>query len=145
MASAPERHGPSWRIVWRYQGKKQQPTFATEELALEAKRIVEGFRGNRTRDQVYIDMGILDPEPGPTVPTFEEYAPEWLAAKTGITRAPAPATRVSSRTASSRPSARSRWTRSPPPTSAPCSTSCTTPMKTTSPASRTPRLPGTSP
>ncbi|MEV4384362.1 site-specific integrase [Micromonospora sp. NPDC049580] len=85
MASAPERHGPSWRIVWRYQGKKQQPTFATEELALEAKRIVEGYRGNRTRDQIYIDMGILDPDPEPTVPTFEEYAPQWLAAKTGIT------------------------------------------------------------
>ncbi|MEU5965923.1 hypothetical protein ABZ777_32360 [Micromonospora parva] len=84
MASI-EKHGPSWRVVWRYQGKKQQPTFATEELALEAKAIVEGYRGNRTRDQVYIDMGILDPDAGPTVPTLAEWGATWLSAKTRIT------------------------------------------------------------
>ncbi|WP_028183492.1 tyrosine-type recombinase/integrase [Salinispora arenicola] len=84
MASI-EKHGPSYRVVWRYQGRKQRTTWSIEELALDAKAIVEGYRGNRTAEQVYIDMGVIDPDIGPTVPTFEEYAQKWLPAKTGIT------------------------------------------------------------
>ncbi|GIJ35009.1 N-terminal phage integrase SAM-like domain-containing protein [Micromonospora sediminimaris] len=57
----------------------------TEEVALEVKAIVEGYRGNRTADQVYADMGVLDPEPEPTLPTLRDWSTTWLAAKTRIT------------------------------------------------------------
>lgn len=84
MASI-EKHGPSYRVIWRYQGRKHRTTWATEELALEAKAIVEGYRGNRTAEQVYIDMGVLDPDAEPTAPTFRDWSATWLKAKTRIT------------------------------------------------------------
>ncbi|MFY1588949.1 tyrosine-type recombinase/integrase [Micromonospora sp. WMMD734] len=86
MASI-EQHGPSWRVVWRHQGQKQRTTWSSPELAADAKQIVEGYRGNRTAEQVYIDMGVLAPEPpvAPTTPTYREWAEKWLASKTRIT------------------------------------------------------------
>ncbi|TDC59799.1 hypothetical protein E1258_16805 [Micromonospora sp. KC207] len=84
MASI-EKHGPSWRVIWRYQGQKQRTTWATLDVAEEAKAIVEGYRGNRTAEQVYIDMGVLTPEvPVPTTPTYREWAEKWLGSKTRI-------------------------------------------------------------
>ncbi|XTZ18151.1 tyrosine-type recombinase/integrase [Micromonospora echinospora] len=84
MASI-ERHGPSYRVVWRQQRQKQRTTWATLELAEEAKAIVEGYRGNRSAEQVYADMGLptADPEQ-PTTPTFRDWAEKWLASKTRI-------------------------------------------------------------
>lgn len=79
-----ERHGPSYRLVWRYDGRKQRTTWATEELAEEARLLVTGHRGRITADRVYRDMGVLDDDPS-TAPTFADYADRWLAAKTGIT------------------------------------------------------------
>jgi integrase len=79
-----EQHGPSWRLVWRHEGRKVRTTWATEELAEEARALVTGHRGKITADRVYRDMGVLDDEPS-TAPTFEDYAARWLRAKTGIT------------------------------------------------------------
>lgn len=84
MASI-EKHGPSYRVIWRYQGRKQRTTWPILEIAEEVRAIVDGYRGNRTAEQVYIDMGVVDPDAGPTAPILREWGATWLKAKTRIT------------------------------------------------------------
>jgi integrase len=84
MASI-EQHGPSWRVVWRHNGVKQRTTWASRELAEEVKAVVEAHRGKRTSDQVYVEMGVLDPDPQSTAPTLRDWCDRWLKAKTRLT------------------------------------------------------------
>lgn len=86
MASI-ERRGDSWRVVWRYDGRKQYTTWPAEEYATEAKAIVEGHRGRISADRVYADMGIPTGDsnsPDDDSPTLKEWCEEWLPSKTRI-------------------------------------------------------------
>jgi Site-specific recombinase XerC len=84
MASI-ERRGESWRVVWRYQGRKQYASWPTADLAAQARDIAEAHRHQITADQLYAAMGVLDPDPEPTGLTLRAWAAEWLPSKTRIT------------------------------------------------------------
>jgi integrase len=89
MASSPEHRGESVRISWllggRRGGAKQSVTFSGDpaedrmKLALAAKAFVEARGHNVTREQCY--AAILGPpdEPVTIVPTFQQWAKEWIA------------------------------------------------------------------
>lgn len=92
MASNPERRGGSWRIVWRYEGKKQYTSWETLEKAWQAKAIVEAFRSRVTDAKVYAEMGVevagdsdSPAEPIAAGPVFREWCTEWLPSKTNLT------------------------------------------------------------
>lgn len=90
MASI-EQRGDSYRVVWRYEGRKQFTTWPSETYAEEARAIVEGHRGKVSADRVYADMGVLEPvDDVPAGLTFRQWCEQWLPSKTRIT----PGTRV---------------------------------------------------
>jgi integrase len=91
MASI-ERHGPSWRAIWRCQGVKERTTWPSEELAIQAAEIAKAHRHNVTADWVYAQI-LGEPEAvplAPAVPTLRAWCNEWLSTRTRIT----PATKV---------------------------------------------------
>ena len=85
MASI-EQRGDSWRVVWRFEGRKQYSTWPDLPLAEQARDIAEGHRHRISADGVYEAMGVLEPEPDePTGLTLRQWAAEWLPSKTRIT------------------------------------------------------------
>lgn len=91
MASSPEVRGNSVRITWLLGGRrgaaKQSCTFsggsedARMRLALAAKALVESRGHDVTRDKCYrAILGVTEPAVTP-VPTFKQWAQEWIAAR----------------------------------------------------------------
>lgn len=67
-----ERRGPAWRIVWRENGRRQQASFPTLDLAERALARIQGD----------LAAGRAGVAPDPTlVPTLGELAETWLAAR----------------------------------------------------------------
>lgn len=66
-----EVHGPSFRVVWRFAGRKQYVTLASYDDAREVRGHVESQRRQVSAAQVYESMGASsEPEPGETVAQF---------------------------------------------------------------------------
>lgn len=89
MASI-ENHGPSWRTIWRFNGKKQRTTWPSPELAEQAREIVEAHR-HRVDEQFVYDAILGKPQPSDdeppksTLPTFRAWTTPWLSSKTRLT------------------------------------------------------------
>jgi integrase len=84
MASIEER-GDSYRVIWRYEGRKQYTTWPTEPLAEQARDIAEGHRHQISADDVYEAMGVVEEPEEPAGLTLRQWADEWLPSKTRIT------------------------------------------------------------
>lgn len=93
MASSPEHRGESVRITWLLGGSrggaKQSVTFRGPydgrlAMALAAKQLVEAKKHNITREQVYeIMLGEATAARPGRMPTFEEFAEQWLQERAG--------------------------------------------------------------
>ncbi len=82
MASI-ETRGTKHRVVWRFDGVKQFLTCDSEDIAEQAKELVEGYRGRVSRDKIEAIL-FGDSEESDDVPTLAAWAPVWLASKTRI-------------------------------------------------------------
>lgn len=85
VASIEER-GDSYRVVWRYQGRKQYTTWPDQERAQQAKDLAEAYRHQIAGDAVEAEvLGETEEVSADLGPLFKEWAPKVLAAKTRIT------------------------------------------------------------
>jgi integrase len=86
MASI-EPRGDCWRVVWRFDGRKQHTVpWSEREHAEQAKALAEAHHHRITAKQVEnAILGETEEISEDAGPLYREWAPKWLAAKTRIT------------------------------------------------------------